>query len=108
MTLFVIGSRIDFDDRGTSIAKKRLADAGRHCVSAADVVSGGESDEIAMRTVLTSLVGWFDADDCDFDYDGIALADGWHESYDSKLLLLVAERCGIPFNTVDGWIGGES
>lgn len=113
--LYVIGpvTGIAKDNRPAfEAARKRLHDAGYMPVGIPhDSIEPGTSWNQAMRMSLCNMLMYMDrfdekADDLVFDsfeYDGIALLDGWHGSKGARIERSVAMAVGMPCRTVDKW-----
>lgn len=113
--LYVIGpvTGIADDNRPAfEAARKRLHDAGYMPVGIPhDSIEPGTPWEQAMRMSLCNMLMYMDrfdekADDLVFDsfeFDGVAMLDGWEKSDGATMEHMIAESVGMPCRTVDEW-----
>ena len=122
--LYVIGpvSNIPDDNRPAfEEARKRLQESGYSPVGIPhDSIEPGTPWEQAMRMSICNMLMYMDhydegKDDLVFDrfeYDGIAMLDGWEKSNGASLEHEVAVAVGMPCRTVEEWCsiskGGEA
>lgn len=98
MNLYVIGpvtGRIDLNRAAFELARMDLERAGYSVRIPHDFIPADATHERAMRMSLHNLLD---------NADGVALLDGWVESYGARVEFDAAMACGIECLRVDAWV----